>query len=103
MMLPALPDGAYIGLMAAGAFDAFRPAKLFQGRPAFVLIPVRFNQLYEIHLRLPMPEKKTKKEIPEMTNEELAKHLFPKPLRDELKKAANEPKKKPAKPPISNH
>ena len=49
-----------------------------------------------------MPEKKPKKEVPEMTNEELAKHLFPKPLRDELKKAANEPPKKDLKRPISN-
>ena len=49
-----------------------------------------------------MPEKKSKKKVHEMTNEELAKHLFPKELREGLKQAANEPKKKPAKPPISN-
>ncbi|MEK6711040.1 MAG: hypothetical protein AABZ64_10735 [Nitrospinota bacterium] len=46
--------------------------------------------------------KKPAKKASEMTNTELARKLFPKELREGLKQAANEPKKKPAKPPISN-
>lgn len=41
-----------------------------------------------------MPPKKPKKKAGEMTTEELAKRLFPKELKEELQKAANEPKGK---------